>query len=53
MRIKICCKESKESTYWLKLIEVNNEPDAKERKSLIGESIELMKIFGSIVVKSQ
>lgn len=53
MRIKICRKESKESAYWLKLIEVKNESDAEERKSLIGEAIELTKIFGSIIVKSQ
>jgi len=55
MRIKICKKESKESRYWLDL----SEPDDKntlslqEKESLIGETIELMKIFGSIVEKSE
>lgn len=53
MRIKICRKESKESIFWLRLIEVKNETEVKEKESLIGEATQLMKIFGSIVVKSQ
>ena len=52
MRIKICRKESKESRYWLKLIQVKRE-DEEERKALIMEATELMKIFGSIVEKSK
>ena len=52
MRIKICRKESKESRYWLKLIQVKSE-DEEERRSLILEATELMKIFGSIVEKSK
>jgi len=51
MRIKICRKESKESIYWLRLIEVNDEQRGKERQRLIKEVTELMKIFGSIVEK--
>ncbi|RKY42420.1 MAG: four helix bundle protein [Candidatus Omnitrophota bacterium] len=51
MRIKICRKESKESIYWLRLIEVNDEQRDKERQRLIKEVTELMKIFGSIVEK--
>ena len=52
MRIKICRKESKESRYWLKLIQVKRE-DEEEREALILEATELMKIFGSIVEKSK
>ncbi|MCD6228101.1 MAG: four helix bundle protein [Candidatus Omnitrophica bacterium] len=51
MRIKICRKESKESIYWLRLIEVNDEQRDKERQRLIKEVTELMKIFGLIVEK--
>jgi len=53
MRIKICRKESKESIYWLNLVETDNRIDEEDRKSLIGEATELMKIFGSIIVKSE
>ena len=53
MRIKICRKEAKESRYWLKLIEVNNEESEKQRQSLIQEVTELMKIFGAILEKSK
>jgi four helix bundle protein len=51
MRIKICRKEAKESSYWLLLIVVNGEETEKKRQFLIDESTELMKIFGSIVEK--
>lgn len=51
MRIKICRKESKENIFWLKLLELKNEAEEKERKFLMGEATELMKIFGSIVAK--
>jgi len=50
MRIKICRKESKETIYWLKLVEVKSREE-KRRESLIKEATELMKIFGSIVEK--
>ncbi len=54
MRIKICHKESKESRYWLKLVDVQNVPEQEqERKDLEQESTELMNIFGSIVRKSE
>ena len=49
MRIKICRKESKESIYWLRLLEAKDQE--KGRESLIREATELMKIFGSIVGK--
>ena len=52
-RIKICRKEAKETGYWLKLVETNNLGVQDERGLLLKESIELMKIFGSILTKSQ
>ena len=54
MRIKICRKETKESELWLKLIFLNsNDALEKERAALIQESVELRKIFGSILEKSK
>jgi len=53
MRIKICRKEAKDSGYWLRLIEVSNPSLGDEREMLPNESIELTKIFGSILTKSQ
>ena len=54
MRIKICRKESKESRYWLRLVDTEGEPELeKERDYLINESTELMNIFGSILQKSK
>lgn len=53
-RIKICRKESKESRYWLRLVDTNDEPILEqERVELIQEATELMKIFGSIFHKSE
>jgi len=53
MRAKICKKEAKESRYWLRLIEVgNNQELINEQQYLIGEAIELMKIFGAMIEKS-
>lgn len=51
-RIKICRKEAKESRYWLRVIVSANLEIKKEGELLIQESLELMKIFGSIVEKS-
>jgi hypothetical protein len=53
MRIKICRKESKESVYWLKLIDISEDGIDKERQVLINEATELMKIFGAIVEKTK
>ena len=54
MRIKISRKESKESRFWLKLLDTDNDAELeKERMELITESTELMKIFGSILQKSK
>ena len=54
MRIKICRKESKESAYWLRLInETNNLKNAEEAERLRQEANELKKIFSSILTKSK
>jgi four helix bundle protein len=54
MRIKICRKESKESPYWLRLVDTQGDIELeKERDYLINESTELMNIFGSILQKSK
>jgi four helix bundle protein len=54
MRIKISRKEAKESRYWLKLIDMDDQDElGKERNSLEREATELMNIFGAIVHKSQ
>lgn len=54
LRIKICRKEAKETRYWLRLIDTEqNNTLEKERESHIKEAIELMKIFGSILEKSK
>ena len=54
MRIKISRKEAKESRYWLRLIDINQNNDLEsKRKVLIEEATELMKIFGAILQKSK
>ena len=54
MRIKISRKEAKESRYWLRLVDIVGRPDLDaEREVLIQEATELMKIFGSMVRKTE
>ena len=54
MRVKISRKESKESRYWLRLIDTGTSPESEsERALLIQESTELMNIFGAILRKSE
>jgi len=54
MRVKICRKEAKECRYWLDLIDASgDEAVDKERLAFRQEALELMKIFGSILQKSQ
>lgn len=48
MRIKISRKESKESRYWLKLSKPQEEY-IKDRKHLVQESTEFLKIFSSML----
>ncbi len=54
MRIRISRKESKETAYWLKLIDTQDDSELNaERSSLVQESNELMRIFGAILQKSE
>ena len=54
MRIKICRKEAKESRYWLRLLDTQNNAELdNERKRLGKEAGELMNIFGAILRKSE
>ena len=53
MRIKISRKEAKESRYWLRLVDTNEQADLEsERKNLEQEATELMNIFGAILKKT-
>jgi four helix bundle protein len=53
MRIKISRKEAKESRYWLRLIDLDSNPEIiNEQNVLIKEAEELMNIFGAIYRKS-
>src|SRR6266404_6758976 len=47
MKIKTCRREAKESSYWLRLLDVNGKLD-ETRGQLVCEAVELMKIFGAI-----
>jgi len=52
-RIRICRKEGKETIYWFELITEAN-PRLKDRvKPLLQETIELVKIFAAILIKSE
>jgi four helix bundle protein len=54
MRVKISRKEAKESAYWLRLImETNDQKYFSDTEILYNESIELKKIFSSIIEKSK
>ena len=54
MRLRISRKESKESRYWLRLVDMGNDAELEnERVALVQESTELMNIFGSILRKSE
>jgi len=54
MRIKISRKESKESRHWLRLIDIGDDNElSRERDDLVQESTELMRIFASILRKSE
>jgi four helix bundle protein len=52
MRIKIARKEAKENRYWLVLSEPL-DGQMRTKEELMDESIQLMKIFASIVSKSR
>lgn len=51
-RIRICRKEVKESSLWLRLADVGDQDKLdRKRETLLQESSELRRIFGSIVSK--
>jgi len=52
-KIRLCLKESKETSYWLVLLKEAN-PDYKEKvEKLLDENTELKKIFAAILIKCQ
>jgi len=54
MRIRISKKESKESRYWLRLVDTcDDSKQETRRQELIQEATELMSIFAAIVRKSE
>ena len=54
MRVKICRKEAKESNYFLRLLDSGtNQEVVGERDWLVQESGELVKIFSSILFRSE
>ncbi len=53
LRIKTCRKESKESTYWLRLLDCGSNAVGNECNRLATEARELMNIFGAILRKSE
>jgi len=54
LRIRISRKESKETRYWLRLLDTNADAAFdRERDCLVQESTELMCILGAILRKSE
>jgi hypothetical protein len=54
MRIKICRKESKESSYHLRLLDTRGNVELdKERDWLVNEGFEFVKIFNAILRNSE
>ena len=54
MRIKICRKEAKETRYWLRLLDLEEDGESEpDRDAMIQESTELMNIFGAILRNSE
>ena len=54
MRIKISRKEAKETEYWLRLMDADEDLALEaERDKLIQEAVELRKICGSILERSK
>ena len=53
MRIKISKKESKESRFWLRVLDIDTDQQInQERLRLIQEATELMNILGAILQKT-
>ncbi len=54
MRIRIARKETRESHYWLRLLDTQGQAALeKERHALLTEAEELAKIFGAILGNSE
>lgn len=56
LKLKICRKETKESNYWLVLIQTSNENLTwlkKETEELIKEGNELIKIFTASIITAE
>jgi len=53
LRIKICRKEAKESSLWLRLLDLDGTKLEPARIELVQEARELTSIFGSIFRKSE
>ena len=52
MHIRISKKEAKESRYWLRLLDIeNNSSLQNDRNDLVNESTELMNIMVAIIIK--
>ncbi len=45
MRIKICRKESKESRYWLKLIDTEAKREQEKEREKLGKALEISTPF--------
>jgi four helix bundle protein len=52
-RLKVCRKEAKESKLWLDLILAIDDDQIELQKKLNQESNELLRIFSSIILKSE
>ncbi|HEX9679472.1 MAG TPA: four helix bundle protein [Candidatus Saccharimonadales bacterium] len=53
MRLRISRKETKESIYWLKLVDTPDNAMLERRQELLVEGYELLKILSSILEKSK
>jgi four helix bundle protein len=54
LHLRISRKEAKESIYWLRLLDVRDEPQIeRHRQQLVQEAGELMKILAAILRKSE
>ena len=49
----ICLKEARESHYWLRLLQAAEVSDDRELPALEQESLELARIFGSIITSAK
>lgn len=52
-KIRICLRESKETSYWLELLKEANLDSHEKLNKLLQENSELTKIFAAILLKSE